>query len=403
MSEAALPPSRLLRDRSRPGHNRVHYLELFFDLIFVFAVTQISHRLLKELSPGNALETFFLFVAMWWAWVYTTWVFNWLDPQSGRVRMMTFALSIACLVMAVSIPDAFAGRGLVFALTYVASQLGRTLFALLAMPAGTALRRNFLRIALWFAASAPFWIAGGLATGAARDALWGVALAIDVAGPLARFYVPSLGASAVSDWDIDGEHIAERCALFLIIALGESLMITGATFEKLDWTAPQWITLLASVAATLAMWWIYFDRGTERGAHHIAHSREAGALGRRIYTYFHAFIVAGVIVAAVGDELALAHPVGQLEPAALIVFGSSSVLFLIGCGLFKREFAGNFPLSHMVGVALTVAALGAAHALHWQPYQAASVGAGALVVAAIWEWRSLSTGLPEDRRKAAPR
>jgi low temperature requirement protein LtrA len=393
------PTGRLLRDRSKPGHNRVHYLELFFDLIFVFAVTQISHRLLKQLTLGNALETFFLFVAMWWTWVYSTWVFNWLDPQRGRVRWMTFALALACLVMAVSIPDAFAGRGLVFAVTYVAAQLGRSLFTLYAMPQGSVLRDNFVRIAIWFAASAPFWIGGGFVDGAARYALWGVALAIDVAGPVARFYVPSRGASEISHWSIDGEHMAERCALFIIIALGESLMLTGATFEKLEWTTPHWLTLLASVAATLAMWWIYFDKGSERGAHHIAHSAQAGALGRRIYTYFHAFIVAGVIVAAVGDELALAHPVGHLEPAALMVFGASSTLFLIGCALFKREIAGNFPLSHMVGLALTILALGAAWLLHWEPYQAAMIGAAALVVTAVWETRSLATGLPEARRK----
>lgn len=396
----SLSPHRMLRDRTRPGHNRVGYLELFFDLFFVFAVTQISHRLLKDVSLANAAETLFLFLAMWWAWIYTAWVFNWLEPQSVRVRLMTFVLALACLIMAVSIPDAFAERGMAFALPYAAAQVGRSAFTCYAMPARSRLRDNFVRITLWFVASAPLWIGGALLDGFGRYALWGAALAIEIAGPVARFYVPGLGSSDLTDWNIDGEHMAERCALFLIIALGESLLVTGATFEKLPWTGPHWLTLIAAFAATLAMWWIYFDKGSERGAHHIAHSADPGRIGRRVYTYFHALIVAGVIVSAVGDELALAHPVGHLELSAMAVFAGSSLLFLIGCGLFKREFAGNFPVSHIVGIVLTLAATWAAWSLHWEPYQLALCGAGALVVTAIWEWRSLSTGLPEDKRKA---
>jgi low temperature requirement protein LtrA len=269
---------------------------------------------------------------------------------------------------------------------------------MMAMEQGSPQRTNFLRISLWFLVSAPLWIAGGLLDGGARNALWGAALLIELVGPIARFYVPGIGATQLSSWNIDSEHMAERCGLFLIIALGESLLITGATFEKLPWTTPHWLTLIAAFVATLAMWWIYFDKATERGAHHIAHSADPGAVGRRVYTYYHALIVAGVIVSAVGDELALAHPVGHLEISSLVVFGSSAMLFLMGCGMFKREIAGNFPLSHWVGLALTVAGLTTAWLLHWEPYQAALAGAGAMVVTAIWESRSLSTGLPEHRR-----
>ncbi len=389
---------RLLRDRSQPGHNRVGFLELFFDLVFVFAVTQISHRVLKDVSIGNCAETAILFAAMWWMWVYTTWCFNWLDPQNARVRLMTFALAFVCLITAVAIPDAFEKRGLTFALAYVAAQIGRTIFTVFAMPAGSPQRKNFQRVLVWFLASSPLWIAGGYSEGGARYALWIAALAIEVAGPIARFWAPVLGASALADWNIDGEHMAERCGLFIIIALGESLLITGATFEKLPWNQPHWLTLIAAVISTYAMWWIYFDKATERGAHHIAHAEDPGRVGRRVYTYYHALIVAGVILSAVGDELALAHPVGHLEVSSLVMFGSSGALFLIGCGLFKREIAGFFPLSHMAGLALLVLALGASYALHWEPYQAALVGAGALVVTAFWEWMSLERGLPEHSR-----
>jgi low temperature requirement protein LtrA len=390
----------MMRDRSKPGHARVGYMELFFDLIFVFAVTQLSHRLLKDVGLVNALETTFLFFAVWWVWMFTTWVLNWLDPDNVRVRMMMFALSFIGLVMSASIPEAFAEKGLAFALTYVAAQVIRPAFAIYATNADPTLRRNFTRILIWFCFTAPLWIGGGLAEGGARWTLWLLALTIDYLGPWARFRVPGLGAASISDWNINGDHISERCALFIIIALGESLLVAGATFEKLPWDGPHWAALIAAVIATFAMWWIYFDKGLERGAHYISRSAEAGRIGRRVYTYIHALIVMGIIVCAVGDELILAHPRGHVEPSMLWTVAGGSLLYLVGCGLFKREIAGFFPLSHLVGVGLTLLATLGFWLAQGEPHSFAIACAAALVVTAVWEWRSLATGLPEEKRAA---
>lgn len=392
----------VLRDRSREGHARVGFLELFYDLVFVFAVTQLSHRLLADVAPLNALETLFLFVATWWAWMYTTWAMSWLDPDNTAVRLMVFSLIGLGLVMSMAIPQAFGTRALAFALPYVAMQVLRTAFIAWAAGAGTTRRLNFVRILIWFAAAAPFWIAGALLDGGWRAGLWLIALAIDLAGPLARFWTPVLGASNVSDWDIEGEHMAERCALFIIIALGESLLVTGATFAGLDWSFASWGALAAVVVGTFAMWWTYFDTGLERGAHYIAHSDNPGAIGRRVYTYFHAVIVAGVVVSAVGDELVLAHPTGHLEPKVTAAIVGGAALYLLGNLLFKREVAGFAPLSHLVGLALLGAGAAAAHALHLEPLHLAAWTAVTLIVTAFWESRSLATGLPEERRRSAP-
>ena len=154
----------MLRERRPHEHNRVTSVELFFDLVFVFAITQISHFLLANFTPLGALETAILMLAVWWVWVFTAWITNWLDPDQTAVRLMLFALMIAGLLLSTSIPKAFEGRGLVFASAYVAMQVGRSAFFLWSVPkSDLGQHRNFIRILAWLSASGMFWIAGGLA------------------------------------------------------------------------------------------------------------------------------------------------------------------------------------------------------------------------------------------------
>src|SRR5215212_2884896 len=191
--------------RARDGdEQRVTNLELFFDLVYVFAVTQLSHRLLDHLTVGGVLETLFLLLAVWWAWVYTIWVTNWLDPDRSAVRLLLVAVMLASLVMSVAIPEAFGERGLMFALAYVAIQLGRTGFAGLALGAFHPLSESFRRILAWFAATGVLWVAGGLAEGEARYVLWLLALGVDYSGPAAGYRTPGLGRSRTEEWTIEG-------------------------------------------------------------------------------------------------------------------------------------------------------------------------------------------------------
>jgi low temperature requirement protein LtrA len=150
------------------------------------------------------------------------------------------------------------------------------------------------------------WIAGAAAGPATRLALWALAIGIEVVSPAAAFYVPGMGRSRTIDWDVSGAHLAERCGLFVILALGETLILTCVTFEKAGWSALTVAALLVSFATTVAMWWIYFDTGVERAEHAITGAQEPGRLARLGYTYLHLPIVAGIVLAAVGDELVLA-------------------------------------------------------------------------------------------------
>jgi low temperature requirement protein LtrA len=376
--------------RPRRGHeaSRVTFVELFFDLVFVFAVTQLSHLLLAHLSLLGALQTTLLLMAVWWVWIFTSWVTNWVHPDRPPVRIMMFALMLAGLLLSTSLPEAFEARGLAFAAAYVLMQVGRSLFMLWALRRRRPVnRRNFQRITVWLSLAGVFWLAGGLAEHGARLGLWALALAIEYLAPSVGFWTPRLGRSTTADWDIEGGHIAERCGLFIIIALGESILVTGATFSGLVWTPVTAAAFAQAFVGSIAMWWLYFDIGAERGSRVIASSADPGRLGRLAYTYMHLPIVAGIIVAAVADDLVLAHPTGHSGAATIAVILGGPALYLAGNLLFKRATAERLPLSHLGGLVLLALLVPPATAA--SPLVLAAAATLVLVVVAAWEWRSL--------------
>ncbi len=383
----------LLRDRKPHEHSKVTFVELFFDLVFVFAITQLSHYLLEHFSVAGVLQTALMLMAVWWVWIYTSWATNWLDPQTRPVRLLLFALMLAGLVLSTSIPEVFGTRAVAFAGAYVFMQVGRCLFMLWALRRHDGGNyRNFLRITAWFALSALFWAGGAFADGQARFVLWVTALAIEYAAPACGFWTPGLGRSTTTDWEISGAHIAERCGLFMIIALGESILVTGATFGKMEWTAAAVAAFASAFIGSVAMWWIYFNIGAERAAEYIAASDDPGRHARVAYTYTHLLPVAGIIVIAVSDELVLAHPGGQVDFRTAATTLAGPALFLVGNLIFKRLLAGSRGLSHMVGLGLLVIAVPLAWVM--APLAFSAMTTAVLVVVAIWETRSLGGHAP---------
>lgn len=382
--------TNLLRERGGDANNRVTFVELFFDLVFVFAITQLSHFLLEHFSARGALETALMLMAVWWVWIYTSWATNWLDPQHTPVRIMLFVLMLAGLVLSTSIPLAFGSRGLAFATAYVLMQIGRCLFTLWCLrhhdPGNF---RNFQRITAWLALSAVFWITGALAEGNLRLVLWLAAVALDYAAPALGFWTPRLGRSRTADWNVAGEHMAERCGLFVIIALGESILVTGATFAKMEWTATTATAFLVAFVGSVAMWWIYFNIGAERGGEAIAASDNPGRMARVAYTYVHILLVAGIVVAAVADELVLAHPGGRADFKTAATALGGPALFLVGNIVFKRITIGKPALSHLVGLGLLALIIPAVPFL--TPLALGAVATLALITVAVWETCSLGS------------
>ncbi|MDD2051420.1 low temperature requirement protein A [Pseudomonas putida] len=381
----------LLRSRGSHDSGKVGMIELFFDLVFVFAVTQLSHSLLAHLSLAGALQATLLLVAVWWVWIFTSWVTNWLDPERTPVRLGLFVLMLAGLLLSVSIPKAFTERGLLFAGAYVFMQVGRTLFALWAVRTESrSLSRNFLRILVWMLFSGLFWIGGALLEGPQRLACWTLALVIELVSPSLFFWVPGLGRSTLADWNVEGNHMAERCGLFVIIALGESLLVTGATFAELPFSAEGLAAFLVAVLGSIALWWIYFDTGAERAHHRIAQASDPGRQARLAYTYLHVLIIAGVIVSAVADELVLVHP-GHASTAGIAAIIGGPLLYLLGNALFKWVTSERIlpPLSHLIGLALLLGLWPLAQSQVFSALALGTLTTAVLLLVAAWETRAL--------------
>jgi low temperature requirement protein LtrA len=371
----------VLRADGAEAH-RVTFFELFFDLVYVFAVTQLSHGLLEHLSLEGIGQTLLLLLAVWWAWVYTTWATNWVNPDSRPVRLMLIGVMASVFVMATALPEAFEERGLLFAGAYAAIQVGRSSFVLWAVRADPVRRSNFQRIVIWNMVVSAIWVAGGLADPEARRVIWVAALALDYLAPAARFWVPGLGASQTGDWTVTGSYFAERFKLFVILALGESVVVTGITFTGMQITAQSAAAFAVAFVGAVTLWWIYFDRSAEMGLLSMERSTDPGAVARLAYTYFHLPMVAGVIVTAVADELIIAHPESHGDLATMATTLGGPALFLAGHALYRWAVIGRVAVSHVVAVVVLAGALAFS-----SDVPALWLGAGAtavlLVVAAI--------------------
>lgn len=346
------PKDGLLRPRNGE-EAKVTYVELFFDLIYAFAVTQLSHKLVHDLSLLGALETLVLWFAVWLGWQYTCWVTNWFDPERIEVRLLLLAIMLIGMVMAASLPYAYAGRGLIFALSYVGIQLGRSLIVLLLLGRHHALSANFRRICGWLTISGLGWIAGGLSHGTLRFALWTAAVLCEYISPMIGFALPVLGRSRSTDWrSAEGGHIAERCQGFVILALGESVLVTGATLsDSANWSAPTVISFLVCFTGSCALWWIYFDRGSRAGSRAITESSEPGMMAAYFH-YVHAVLIAGIVACAAADDLVIEHPDHAIGLTSALLLLGGPFIYLLGNALYKRVIYGRIPLSHWIGAAL---------------------------------------------------
>jgi low temperature requirement protein LtrA len=181
--------------------------------------------------------------------------------------------------------------------------------------------------------SAPLWVAGGFVDAEAlRWGLWLGALGLDLAAPLVRYWLPGVGATAMSQWQIESAHFGERFQLFVIIVLGESIVLAGATASDTGLSLEVVAALLLSFLSSTALWWLYFGEvaGSVLERMRAATAEERGQIGRDIYTYLHLPIVAGIVLVAVGDELVIGHPTDALHDSGALIALGAPALFLAG-------------------------------------------------------------------------
>lgn len=354
----------LLRRRGE-GIATVSFSELLFDLIYVFAVTQISHYLLHHLDWLGFAQSTILWFAIWLAWQHTTWMTNWFDPNIRSIRILLFILMVIGLVVAAAIPDAFGDRGIVFAGCYIFTQIGRSSSILFMLGKNHHLTPNYRRILGWFIISAAFWIIGAFQEDYSRLIFWAIAVLCDYTSPMFGFYLPFLGRSDSSkEWTIDGHHLAERSQLFVIIAFGETILMTGASLSDIEvWTTPIILAALVSILSSLSMWWIYFDTSSEAGAEKIQKVDNPGLLGLK-YHSIHVILVGALIMSAVGDELVVNHPLGHISPAAVMVIVVSSIIYLTANMIYKWFTCHVIAKSHIIGIIVLIAIIPFHHQLN---------------------------------------
>jgi low temperature requirement protein LtrA len=353
-------------------------MELFADLVYIFAVTQLAGHLGSDPTVRGALQSVLLLAIFWLIWVHATWLTNWADPECIEIRLLLIAGMLVSLAMAAALPRAFGSLGLVIGGGYAVLVIGRSLFMVIVLRG--PLRKNFERILAWRSFVGAFALAGGLVHDSPRAVGWVLAVTIDVTGTLIGFPTPGIGRSRTQDWTIAGDHFAARCQAFILIALGETLIITGGTLTGIhNITGPNVAGFAVAFAGSVALWWLYFAHAAGASTRAIASSPDPGRLGRSAYHLIHPVMVGGVIVWAAGDQKTLTSPMSSVtvESAWMILGGPA--LFLAGHAAFIFVIWRGFPWRRLIGVAALALLAPAAAALP----QIALAACAAAVVAAV--------------------
>ncbi len=317
-------------------------LELFFDLVFVLALTQCTALMADEPSWTGMGKGMLVLGVVWWAWVGYSWLTSVVEPEETLARLTIFGAMAAMLVVALSIPQAFGDWGLLFAVAYAVVRLAQIALFALASRDEPLLRRSLLIGLTWSTVvAAGLLVVAAFADGVLQGLLWVAALIIDLAGPQ---------LFGVEGWRLEPGHFAERHGLIVIIALGESIVAIGVGAEfGLD--AGIVAAAVVGIAIAGALWWLYFDvvaLVAERRLANAAPGREQNAIARDSFSYLHLPMIAGIVLLALGLKKSLEHVGDPLElvPAAALLGGTA--LYLLGHVAFRWRNVHRFSVQRLV-------------------------------------------------------
>ncbi|MEU1688884.1 low temperature requirement protein A [Micromonospora sp. NPDC005707] len=353
-------PAALLRPDGGP--NRATFLELFFDLVFVFALTRISARAFEDLAleggktGWTALtgggKTLLLFLALWAVWQGTAWTTSRYDPYNIWLQVIVVIALVGSMVMAVAIPRAFSSTGLALAIAYVVVQVTRPGILLLTL--GRIQHRQLKkRMLITFSVTGVLWLAGALLPVDTRVTLWTLALLLEYLASRFGWPVPGLGRSTVSRWDIHGEHLAERYQQFFLVALGETILIAGLAYSRAPDSATGTAAFAAALLTSVLLWRIYVQRAGRILGEAVTRAAHPATIGRSAADT-HLVMVIGVVSTAIGYELVNEHPTGHNEVGWLAMILGGPAVFLLGRARFEYEVFGRVSPSRWVAVLVLV-------------------------------------------------
>lgn len=374
------------------GH-RVTTFELFFDLVFVFAFTQVTEFMAHGHSAVSVLQAMIILGLLWWSWCSYAWLANQTHVDEGIVRIGMSVSMGAMFVVALVIPEGFVdlpggGSGPVtLVVAYFIVRLVHVGLYLVAAGDDVALKRQVLRTSLSMLLSVGLLFTGALIGGAAQTWFWLAALVADIV----LTYVTSNGG----DWRVNSAaHWAERYGLVIILALGESVVAIGVGAAHEPISVPILVGSLLAITLSISLWWLYFDRVATAAEHRLAAEKGArrAALATDAYTYIHLVLIAGIVVLALGVEQVLGHA-AEAEPLGL--FGAAALyggiaLYLLGHSLFWRRIGGTWRVLRLVGALLLLLLLPLGALL--QPLAALALAVAVPVAAAVLEGRASPAG-----------
>jgi low temperature requirement protein LtrA len=326
---------------------KTSYIELFFDLVFVFAFTQVTALILEDTSVEGFMRAALVLAMVWWAWSAYAWMTNAIDIENVVTRLIIFAAMTAGFFMALAVPDAFQDEAAWFAVAYfVVRVLNTTLYAWGVRGVPGQLRA-VVQLAPWFLVAALVALVGGFVDPDYRAWIWLASLVIDVIGTL---------TVARADWRVSPSHFAERFALIVIIALGESIVAIGIGTSALERDATYALSVVVAFAGVAALWWAYFDFTAVAAERALRRASLAarGPLARDVFTYFHYPVVLGIILYAVAAKKTLEHPLDPLSEAGRWALGLGIAIFLCGFALMRFRVVRRIAWERLGAAALAL-------------------------------------------------
>jgi low temperature requirement protein LtrA len=331
------------------GQERVTNLELFFDLVFVFAITQVTGLMSHEPTWIGVAQGMLVLSALWFAWASFAWLTNTLDPEEGAVRLAIFVTMAALLIASLAVPRAFTEDGAAFGAAYLVVRVMHLALYAIAARGDPTLWPVVRNLAPPMLVVATLILIAGFTDGALQYVLWSAALAVEIAGPLIK---------GVGGWRLNPGHFAERHGLIVIVAIGESVVAVGVGVTDQDLTTGVAAASVLGIAIAAAQWWAYFDVVALVAARRLAARQGADRArnARDSYTYLHLPMIAGIILFALGMKKTLAHVDEPLELVPAVALCGGLSLYLLAHIAFRLRNVGTLNKQRLV-TALVLAAL----------------------------------------------
>ena len=369
---------------------RVTPLELFFDLVFVFAITQVTGFIAADPTWTRLCEALAILAVLWWAWVSYAWLGNTAASDEGAMRVVLLAAMGPLLVVSLAVPGAFGDDGLIFGVAYLGVRVLHLVGYAVVARSDPALRALVTRLASTMVPAASLLVLAGFLDGAPRAACWIAALAVDYGG---------LALRGTEGWRVQPAHFAERHGLIIIIALGESIVSLGVGAGDLGLGASVIASALLGVVVAASLWWAYFDVVALAAEHRLKEADPVtqSRLARDSYTYLHFPMVTGIILFALGVKESLIGESHELSGVAAVSLCGGVALYLVALSAFKRRNYGSFNYPRLVAAAVLVALMPLAGTID----AVVALALVAAVTAALIAYETLRYAAARDRIRHA--